>query len=67
MSLVLLAGQATGRGKSWVVHSQVLDQQGRPVANLGISFYWNANGVTLEEVHRFEKEGGNDTMISEKC
>jgi hypothetical protein len=64
LSLVLLAGQATGGEKSWVLSGRVLDQQGQSVANVGISFFWNANGLTLEGLQKFEKEGGDDTMFS---
>ena len=45
---------------------RVLDQQDKPVADAGISFYWNVNGVTLEELQKFERDGGDDTMFSIK-
>ncbi len=51
--LVLFAGQATGAEKSWELRGRVLDQQRRPVADVEISTFWNANGVTLEDRRRF--------------
>ena len=43
---------------------RVLDQQDKPVADAGISFYWNVNEVTLEELQKFETNSGDDTMFS---
>jgi hypothetical protein len=61
-ALVLIAGQATGAEESWVLHGRVVDQQGRPVADVDVTTYWNANGVSHEEKLRFHKEGGDDFL-----
>jgi thiol-disulfide isomerase/thioredoxin len=62
--LVLMAGQAAGGSDSWVLKGRVLDFQGRPVADAGISTVWNANGVPLEEILRIEKQGGDTAKLS---
>ena len=47
-----------------MVRGRVVDQQGRPVPDVAVSTFWNANGFTLEELQKFEKEGGDATMLT---
>ena len=63
-ALVVIAGQATGAEESWVVRGRVGDQQGKPVADVDVTTYWNANGVSHEEKLKFHKEGGDDSIFS---
>ena len=42
--------------KLWSLQGRVVDQEGHPVAGASVTTYWIANGVTLEELHRFEKD-----------
>jgi hypothetical protein len=49
---------------SWVLQGHVVDQQGRPVADVGISTFWNANGLTLKEFSRLQKEGADDAKFA---
>jgi AhpC/TSA family len=64
VSLVLVACQPRGVPDLWVVPGRVLDPQGQPVADVGISTLWSANGVSHEEAVRFEKEGGDGAKFS---
>ena len=57
------AASAT-EGNSWVLRGQVLDQLGRPVADVDITTVWTANGVKLEELKRFLKEGVDDAKLA---
>ena len=61
--LVLIAGQVAGGEESWLLRGRVVDRQGRPVADVGVTTFWNANGVSLEELRRIQKEGGDATKL----
>jgi thiol-disulfide isomerase/thioredoxin len=43
--------------KLWSLQGRVVDQNGHPVAGASVTTNWGANGVTLEQLHRFEKDG----------
>ena len=43
--------------KLWSLQGRVVDQEGHPVAGASVTTYWGANGVTLEQLHRFETDG----------
>jgi thiol-disulfide isomerase/thioredoxin len=62
--LSLFTANLTAESDSWVLEGRVLDAQGRPVADVRVSAYWNANGVPLQEVLRFQKEGGDASKFS---
>ncbi len=64
IALALIAGPATAGTGSWTLAGRVLDAQGRPVPDVRISAYWNANGVPLQDVLRFQKEGGDASKFS---
>jgi thiol-disulfide isomerase/thioredoxin len=53
--LALAAAQAHAAANPWVLHGRVLDANGRPAADAGVSVFWSANGVPLEEIQRIEK------------
>lgn len=49
---------------SWELRGQVVDQEGRPVADVDISAYWTANGITLEELRMLRKEEADDAKFA---
>jgi thiol-disulfide isomerase/thioredoxin len=55
---VLLAGEVHAAENAWVLQGRVVDAQGRPVPNVDVTFFWNANGVPLAEIQRIEKLTG---------
>jgi thiol-disulfide isomerase/thioredoxin len=58
LSLLLIGiGRAAAAEKIWTLPGRVLDEQGRPVAGASIATVWGANGVTLEQLQNFEKDG----------
>jgi len=58
LSLLLIGiGRAAGVEKIWALRGRVLDPQGHPVAGASIASVWGANGVTLEQLQNFEKDG----------
>src|SRR5580698_2105141 len=58
LSLLLIGvGTAAAAEKIWTLRGRVLDQEGRPVAGASVATVWGANGVTLEQLERSEKDG----------
>jgi thiol-disulfide isomerase/thioredoxin len=58
LSLLLIGvGRAAAVEKIWTLHGRVLDQEGHPVAGASVATVWGANGVTLEQLERSEKDG----------
>jgi thiol-disulfide isomerase/thioredoxin len=53
--VVLFAAETKAESNAWVLQGRVVDAQGRPVGNVDIATYWNANGVPLAEIQRIEK------------
>jgi hypothetical protein len=58
ISLAAIAAQPKDEKGSWVLQGRVLDSQRGPVADVAVSTFWGANGLSLEELHRLEKTGG---------
>ena len=57
LALVLLSVEPSlGAQKLWSLQGRVLDQEGHPVVGASVATNWGANGVTLEQLHRFEKD-----------
>ena len=57
LALVVLGVEPSfGAAKLWSLHGRVLDQQGHPVAGAAVTTNWGANGITLEQLHKFEKD-----------
>ncbi len=57
LGLALLCAEPSfGAVKLWSLHGRVLDQEGHPVAGASVATNWGANGITLEQLHRFEKD-----------
>jgi thiol-disulfide isomerase/thioredoxin len=42
--------------KLWSLKGRVLDQEGHPVAGASVTTNWGANGVTLDQLRRIEKD-----------
>lgn len=42
----------------WTLNGRVIDEEKRPVENVDISTYWSANGITIEQIRKIEKQGG---------
>jgi hypothetical protein len=42
------------------LHGRVVDEHGRPAAGAALSFAWDANGFSLDELLKAEKEKGAD-------
>jgi thiol-disulfide isomerase/thioredoxin len=57
--LALIAGPATAGSGSWTLAGRVLDAQGRPAVGVELSVIWNANGVSIDEIHKIEKGKGD--------
>jgi thiol-disulfide isomerase/thioredoxin len=58
LALVLLSVEPSlGAQKLWSLQGRVVDQEGHSVAGASVTTNWGANGVTLEQLHRFEKDG----------
>ncbi len=61
--LVLIAGPANAGTGSWTLAGRVLDAQGRPAVGVELSVIWNANGVSIDEVHKIEKGKGDPHLL----
>jgi hypothetical protein len=51
---------------SWVLQGRVIDPEGRPLADVDITTFWSANGVTLEELRMFQREGADGPDFAAK-
>jgi hypothetical protein len=57
LALVLLNVEPSlGAQKLWSLQGRVVDQEGRPVAGASVATNWGANGITLEQLRRIEKD-----------
>jgi len=59
-SLLLFVGSLARGEEPCVLHGRTLDQQGQPIADVSVSTYWNANGITLEDLAKLQKERAGD-------
>lgn len=64
VALLLTTVPASAEEKTWTLRGRVVDEQNKPVADVAISNSWTANGVTLEQLEKFQKEGGDATPFS---
>lgn len=65
VALALWCGAGSGDESSRTVRGRVADQHGAPIANADVGTYWNANGVSFNEVKRFEASGGDDRVFEQ--
>jgi thiol-disulfide isomerase/thioredoxin len=63
-ALVLIAGPATAGTGPWTLAGRVFDADGHPAADVDLSVIWNANGVSLEELHRIERGKGDPQRLN---
>ena len=56
VSLLVVGMRAAAADDAWVAQGRVLDDQGRPVVGAAVGTVWNANGLTLEEIHKRERD-----------
>lgn len=61
VTVVFFAGSVSAAGGDWVLRGRVVDEQGKPAAGVDVTTNWNANGFTLAELKKFQKEGGDSS------
>ncbi len=67
-TLVLASGHAIcaddDDDDSWQLNGRVLDQDGEPVADVAVTNYWNANGISLSEFYAIKDGDGDKALLS---
>ncbi|QDU42980.1 Thiol-disulfide oxidoreductase ResA [Symmachiella dynata] len=48
--------QARGAEETRILRGRIVDQAGRPVANVSVATVWGSNGVTLKQLQHFMKD-----------
>lgn len=61
ITVVFFAGSTWAADGEWELRGRVVDEQGKPAAGVDVTTNWNANGFTLEQLAKFQKEGGDSS------